>query len=150
MATATVTLSTTTLSRSVSVDDRDILLASLSGILPGMRLWVDRELMAVVDTTLPGGWSRVRRGVDGTASQAHSSSATVYIGRADQFYQDDPVGTPPAEVPVSPRINVITGDHWLAQGDEVGPGRDARYWQKVETTRSIGALGVRVSESSPS
>ena len=61
---ATTTLTTTTLARSVSIDDCDVLLDSLSGVEPGRRLFLDGELMAVEGAVLPGGLVRVRRGVD--------------------------------------------------------------------------------------
>jgi len=31
------------------------------------------------------------------------------------------------------------------QGDDVGPGMQARSWQQVTTTQAPGALGVRVN-----
>lgn len=146
---ATVTLSTTTLTNAVTADDRQIQVGSTSGLLPGVRLYIDRELLEVVGLLGYASIVNVRRGVDGTGASRHASGATITIGRADQFYSSDPVGLPPSEVPVSPYINVLTGVHWLAQGDETGPGRDSRWWQKRETTYSTGALGVRTTETLP-
>lgn len=147
---ATVTLSTTTLKAPASAGATSVNVASTSGITPGLRLWIDRELMAVerlgVSTLV-----HVRRGVDGTAAAPHSSAAVVTIGRGDQFYAVDPVGTPPHAIPVSPYINVMTGDVWLAKGDNIGPDGDTgRWWQKVSTSYATGALGVRQSTSDPS
>ncbi len=96
---ATETLASTTLSASLGASGGRVSLASMAGILPGMRLYVEGELMAVI---LCNGECSVTRGVDGTASVAHTSGATVYFGRADQFYQGPPMGAPPAAVLVSP------------------------------------------------
>jgi hypothetical protein len=145
---ATVTLSTTTLSAAVSASDGAFTLASTSGIVPGVRLFLDRELIAVVSLGL-GTSVNVRRGQHGTAAQAHASGSTVTIGRADQFYESDPQGLPPDVVLVSPWINVLTGAQWTAQGDESGPGLKARYWQQTVVTPAIGDLGIRVTSSTP-
>lgn len=144
---ATVTLSSTTLKADVSSDARLVQVDSTSGLTPGVRLFVDGELMAVV--SLEGGyWVKVLRGVDGTAAQAHRSNTTAYIGRADQFYAVDPSGTPPDAVPVSPYINVINGNIWLARGDVIPGG--PRYWQKQSVTYGQGALGIPTTTYDPS
>jgi hypothetical protein len=145
---ATVTLSTTTLVNSVDPLDQAISVSSTSGLTPGVRLYIDRELMSVISLGISP-WVNVRRGMDGTATSRHASSSTVTIGRADQFYQHDPVGLPPEEVLVSPWINVITGDRWTAEGDEAGPGVGGRWWQKTVVTHDTGALGVRTTTSTP-
>lgn len=144
MATATVTLSTTTLSQTTEPCESKVILASTSGLTPGVRLYVDRELMAVDRLTGIGNEAVVRRGVDGTAASRHATNTTVTIGRGDQFYQSDPVGLPPSVVPVSPYINVLTGVSWVAQGDEVGPGNAGRIWAPITITQAAGALGVTV------
>ena len=113
---ATVTLPTTTLGVGVLDKDTLVSLASTSGVFAGIRLFIDGELMKVVSLDVDP-WVRVIRGVDGTSAAPHPSTATVYIGRGDQFYQNDPVGRPPAAIPVSPYINVINGSVWFAQGD---------------------------------
>ena len=141
---ATVTLSTTTLARGCGVTDTRVQVASVSGLLPGMFLFIDRELMAYVQTGIANGigtWIDVRRGVGGTAATEHSAGSLFTLGRPDQFYSTDPVGAPPAVVPVSPYINVVTGDVWLMQGDENIGGE--RWWTKRVNTRGIGPLGVR-------
>ena len=148
---ATVTLSTTTLTFQVEPLETEVTLASVSGVLPGMRLFVDKELMAVTD--LVDGTSRVqvRRGVDGTPATRHSSSATVTLGDSDQFYAQDPVGVPDSAFPVSPYINALNGKVFFAQGDVAQfQGQPVnRWWQEVTTTYGQGALGVRYSESNP-
>jgi hypothetical protein len=141
---ATVTLSTTTLAQQVSASDTIFKLASTSGLIPGVRLYLDRELVTVVDIN-PDSSVDVARGVDGSAGSAHAYGSIVTIGRADQFYSSDPIGLPPNELPVSPWINVLTGAVWTAVGDESGSGLGARLWAQQTTTSTVGALGVRVT-----
>lgn len=95
-------------------------------------------------------WVNVQRGVDGTSASDHDSSAVIYVGRADQFYSADPVGSPSESIPVSPYINAMNGSIWYAQGDSLPAGRVYRWWQKVSTTYGQGALGVRTSTADPS
>lgn len=140
---ATVTLSTTTLTEAISATQRQIKLASTSGVLPGLRLYLEGELMAVDSLGPSSAYVNVRRGQDGTAGAVHSSSATVYIGRADQYYFTDPKGSPPDVIPVSPYINAKTGQIWYAQGDALPGGATYRWWQREATTYGIGALGER-------
>lgn len=150
---ATVTLSTTTLGNALGIDERRIALASTSSVVVGQRLYIDRELMTVLGFG-PTGWVDVARGVDGTKTSAHFPGATVYLGRADQFYRQDPVGQPPDAVSVSPYINVMTGDFWFAQGDAVqqvgGTSVANRWWQKAATTYDTTSLGIRTATQNPS
>lgn len=146
---ATVTLSTTTLSTPVGTSEKQIEVASTSGLTEGTRLWIDRELMSVVSLGV-GNWVNVRRGVDGTNASAHASTATVYIGRADQFYSSDPVGSPPDAVLVSPYINTRSGEVWFAQGDVLPTGQAIRWWQRQTTTYETGPLGIRTTTLDPS
>lgn len=144
-----ITLATTTLAASVDPLDQAVTLVSSSGVVPGMRLYVDRELMAVVSLGV-GTVVNVLRGVGGTATAAHSSSALVTMGTPDQFYMQDPVGPPPADVLVSPWINVVNGIQWVSQGDDTGPGQSARWWAPLQVTHDVGPLGVRTAVSAPS
>jgi hypothetical protein len=141
---ATVTLSTTTLQAGVDSGDRQVLVASTSGLTPDIRLWIDTELLTVVSLGVSN-WVNVLRGVDGTAAQQHDSGATITIGRADQFYGSDPVGAPEPAIPISPYINAINGTVWFAQGDTVG----SRWWQKQTATYGVGALGIRTVAYDP-
>jgi hypothetical protein len=75
---ATVTLSTTTLAAAVTVTDGQVKVVSTAGIVPGLRLYIDQELLTVVSLGI-GTAVTVRRGVDGTATTAHASTATVRI-----------------------------------------------------------------------
>ena len=147
---STVTLATTTLTNRVDAKDNELVLASYSGIYPGLRLFIDKELMNVESVRPDSRGVRVRRGHGGTAAVPHSSSAVVTIGTADQFYMTDPVGAPGESTPVAPYINVLNGKVFYAQGDAQPTGLTFRWWQEVTTTYSTGPFGVRVSESSPS
>jgi hypothetical protein len=109
-----------------------------------MRLYVDQELMGVRSLGI-GTSVNVFRGVDGTATTRHASSRPVTIGQASHFYDADPIGPPPAQVLVSPWINVRTGARWTAQGDESGPHGASRWWARTEYTHGVGALGVRTN-----
>ncbi len=146
---ATVTLATTTLVDTLAAGEAIAVVASTSDLAKGLGLWIDRELLAVASFG-PGTSVTVRRGVGGTASSAHSSGATVTIGRLDQFYETDPIGIAPIAVPVSPWINVITGDVWTAQGDEAGADATLHYWTKNETTHGTTAFGSPATTVAPS
>jgi hypothetical protein len=146
---ALATLATTTLSTAVEPNDSAVILASLEGITPGLRLYVDQELMGVRSIGI-GTTVHVFRGVDGTATTRHASSRTVTIGRADQFYDHDPIGPPPAQLLVTPWINVLTGAQWTAQGDETGADAAGRWWAKTEHTHGVGSLGVRTTTAAAS
>lgn len=142
---ATNTLATTTLVEAVSPSATSIKVASSSGLVAGVRLWVDKELMSVSGLGVPTSTYatvNVKRGVDGTSSHRHSATAVITYGRADQFYQTDPQGAPPQEVFVSPHINVLTGTVWFAQGDSNPLNGNVRWWQQQTTTYGIGPMGV--------
>lgn len=145
---ATVTLSSTTLATGTGAADPQVKVSSVSGLTPGIRLFVDGELMSVVSLGL-GTSVNVRRGVDGTAAAAHPQMATVWIGRADQFFQTDPVGQPAASVLVSPYINAANGSVWFAQGDSGPSSLSVRWWQQQITSNSVGPLGIITSSPSP-
>jgi len=145
---ATVTLATATLTYGIGAGDDEVTLSSVSDVVLGYCLWMDRELLKV--NRLVDGTNRVKvtRGVGGTAGAPHSSSAPVTIGRPDWFYSSDPVGAPPDAVLVSPYINALNGKTFVAQGN-VG-GSSARWWEESITTRGTGPLGVRTAEVAPS
>ena len=145
---ATVTLATTTLTTRLNSSETVICVASLAGILPGLYLFAGRELM-VVRSTGPSLCVTVGRGVGGTAAMDHSSSEVVTIGTPAQFYQSDPVGSPPDATQVAPWINAKNGKVWYAQGDSQPTGLTFRWWQDMTTTYSFGALGIRASDATP-
>src|SRR5678815_1405370 len=143
---ATTTLATTTLTNSLGVTGNRLVVASMAGMVPGIRLFIEGELMAVVGSN---GVVDVKRGVDGTAAQPHSAGATVYIGRADQFYQGPPVGIPAAVIEVSPYIDTLSGAVWFAQGDASSPGSLSRFWQQQTATRTAAPMGFRSTTLDP-
>ena len=140
---ATVTLATATTTKVTAVADQAITVDSVASIRPGLYLYVERELMKVRAMGI-GLSVWVNRGLAGTATTAHASGSTVTIGTPDQFYSTDPQGLPAGAVPVDPYINVLTGVHWTASGDDNdGPATAQRWWAQKITTRDVGALGVR-------
>jgi hypothetical protein len=146
---ATVTLSTTTLTNGIGPSDQEFRLDSYTGIVPGYRLYIDRELCTVNSIRSDGNGVDVSRGVDGTCACPHASSSVVTIGRADQFYQSDPQGAPAEAIEVSPYINTRNGKIYYAQGDPEPTGFTYRWWQDVTNTYGIGALGIRTREANP-
>ena len=140
---ALYTLATTTFASNVGELDTNVNLTSTTGVVPGMRLFADRECFAVEKLTGVGNYAIVRRGVDGTFNRPHNTIQTVYIARPDQLFMIDPVGIPIAGVYSNPHINVTTGVIWVVQGDDSGPGIYARTWQPVTATQTAGPLGVR-------
>ena len=145
---ATVTLAVTSLSLPVGPSDGQFKLASTTGIVPGLFLWLDKELVRVLSLGI-NPWVNVIRGQGGTGGIPHASSVAVYIGRGDQFYSKDPVGRPPEAIHVSPWINTRNGKVWFAQGDTEPPGVADRWWQEEAVTYDVGALGVRTRTSTP-
>jgi hypothetical protein len=140
---ATVTLSTTTLGPRVGASGRSVQVASTSGLIPGIWLFCDGELMSVVRLGV-GTDVTVLRGQGGTRATEHASGATIYIGRPDQFYSSDPVGRPPDAIPVDPHINAANGAVWFATG-----AGDTRRWERQVATTTAGPLGVSVTTLSP-
>lgn len=145
---ATVTLPSTNFLKFAEVGDRMITVESTSGLTPGVRLYCEGELMTVVSLGVGSGEVNVRRGVDGTSARYHEPSAPIWIGRADQFYSQDPSGSPDEIILVSPYINVQNGSVWFAQGD-AGIEGPYRWWQKQAMTADIGPLGVRTFTYAP-
>lgn len=146
-----VTLSSTTLPEPLSRDANEVKLTSTSGVLPGMRLYVDKESMEVV-RLLTSPWVYCKRGQDGTGGAIHPNGAIVWIAEAYQLYQRDPTGLPLTELLVSPWINTLTGDVFFARGDAVGAGAttNLRHWVKQTTTWTEGALGIVTISQDPS
>lgn len=139
---ATVTLAQATLAEQCDASQTIIKVSSTAGMLAGMYLFIDGELMRFTRTTIDP-WIEVRRGADCTAGLPHGYGAVIYFGQPHQFYKQDPVGKPAAAIPVSPYINVQNGKIWFAQGDP--STASTRWWQPQTTSYSIGPLGVRVS-----
>ena len=142
---ALYTLATTTFASNVGMLDTQVNLTSTTGIVPGIRLFANRECFAVEKLTGIGNYAIVRRGVDSTETRVHNTQETVYIARPDQLFVTDPTGIPLAGVYSNPHINVTNGVIWVVQGDDSGPGVYARSWQQVTTTQAAGPLGVRTN-----
>lgn len=143
---ATTTLPSTTFSTQAAHSEPQIGISSLTGIVPGLFLYADRELMRIMTIGVKSGINNfitVQRGVAGTVSHMHVAGQKCYIGRGDQFYTFDPKGAPPQEVIVSPHINVNTGDIWVVLGDDGGPQSANRWWSKLNVYNTVGSLGVR-------
>lgn len=147
---------TVTLARSVGPGDTALPLISGSGINKGDYIFIVdaagrgefmpiRTLAGVtVMPTNPPTIQVVRTGM----AASHGPNSLCYTGPPSAFYTVDPVGVPPAGV--QPYwINVRTGDLWVAQGDEQGPGSQTRFWQKQIITPGRGALGIRTFTPSP-
>jgi hypothetical protein len=145
---ATVTLSSTTLLPQVGASDNLLTLTSTSGIYPGMRLFIDQELMGVTGFGV-GTQVTVTRGLEGTSGAIHNSGAIVWIGTPEQFYSRDPVGRPPIATPVAPWINVRNGNVWFAQGDATPIGAATRWWQLATSTYENLPFGPTVITTSP-
>ena len=84
------------------------------------QIYVDRELMTVIginqtSTGTNGLALTVSRGQAGTRAVSHLSGATVYAGRPNWFYPNDPEGGSCvlANIIATPRINIITGNQWI-------------------------------------
>lgn len=148
MPTPMVTLASTTLARRCDHKTTLVKFSSTSGLTPGTCVWVDRELMSVVSLDVDP-WVNVKRGIGGSAASAHSPFATVLIGTPDQFFNSDPVGMPDRVTLVSPYVNVLTGDSWIAVGDDEPTGLDSRWWQKQVTTYGTTSLGIRTQITAP-
>lgn len=125
-------------------------LTTANYVVKGLGLWMDQELMQVLESLSDpvGVRFRVKRGVGGSQAQRHASTATVTIGNMNQFYSHDPKGRPRDVVLVSPWINSSNGKVFLPQGDG-SPDIAIRWWQDVTNTYGIGPLGVRTTVSSP-
>ena len=147
---ATVTLATATLQAEVNVSDGQIVVDSTSGLTASntnsVFLFCEGELMEVVSLGV-NPVVNVLRGVQGTGARYHEPGATIYVGRGDQFYSEDPVGSPKEVIPVSPWINVVNGSIWFAQGDAI-PGQ-YRWWQQQATVYDVGPVGVRTFTLAP-
>ena len=138
---ATVTLAQTTLAEGCDAAQTRIKLTSTAGVLPGLKLYTDGEVLAVMRLDIDP-WVQVRRGSCSTAAMSHYAGSIVYIGRDDQFFQGPPVGRPAPSIPVSPYIDVVGGKIYFAQGDAV-PAGTLRWWQAQTQTATVGPLGVR-------
>lgn len=145
---ATVTLRSTTLADGVDDKSTRIKVGSTTGMVRGLRLYVDKELMAVQRLDIDP-WVIVTRGVDGTPSLAHAAASPMFVGRADQFYMGPPEGKPQPAIAVSPYIDVVSGFIYFAQGDVIQGTTGNRWWQIQTQSFGVGPLGVRTVTLDP-
>lgn len=145
MPNATVSLNTTSFAVTVEPSDQIITFADTTNLsstnATQLCVYVDNELIRLVRPTTGSQWA-VRRGIGGTAASRHATNVVVWIGRADQFYDTDPIGLPLNEIAVYPYINVLNGSIWVPEGDETASGLQARIWSKVTRSIDPGALGI--------
>jgi hypothetical protein len=116
-------LATTTLSAAVAATDRDIKVASATSVATGRLVRVDQEMMRVAanytsgDTIVP-----VLRGINGTKTAAHNSSANVTHGAASDFAE--PFAGGPTSVLQTQRAREIVSISATATVTAPTPGSD--------------------------
>jgi hypothetical protein len=115
------TFTSTTLSAAITSSTKVISLASVSGIngqgtVPGNAtdLYIDRELLQVVQVNTVNNTATVIRGIGGTQAAGHISGSTVLAGQPSWFNNYSPEGSCTlAQTLVSPWINTREGTQWL-------------------------------------
>ena len=110
--------------------------------LVALYVYCEGELMKVIRVGI-GSRFVVRRGAYGTAAAQHDVGATCFVGAGHNFYDQDPTGSPRDVEPVSPWINVHSGNVWFALGDSEPNGLTRRWWSKQEMKYVTNSLGVR-------
>jgi hypothetical protein len=108
---AQTTTTSTTLTAAVTSSATTIRVAATTGFVVGTTsVLVDHEVMAV--NGISGLNITVMRGSNGTAAQAHNTSATVYVGPTGSFvaWPNDPMGRcTSTQYSYLPLLNVRTG-----------------------------------------
>lgn len=99
-------LATTTLSSAVAVNDTNIVVASATSMAVGRLIRIDGEELEVAKGYVSGTTIPVLRGRDGTATQAHVTTANVTHGTAADFAAPAPQTS--TTYPVAGRARVIT------------------------------------------
>lgn len=124
----------TTWAANVSETDTAVRVTSATGFTVGNFIWSDFEQMAI--QAVSGTTITVRRGVNGTAAQAHDSGDSALTGGAQYFHTNDPdlgqdctrgVG----QAAYSPWINVRSG--WISVCDN-GVTADWSQTRKFQQT----------------
>ena len=140
----------TALAKAIVASDTIIPLVSMANVNKGDVLFVDSEAMPTSKTVAPNLVSTPPAVLVARSGRAvaHGAGALVYTGPPAAFVTVNPSGVPAAGS-VAWQINTLTGQIWVAQGDEAGPGAQNRFWQLQSTIPGIGALGVRTSLTSP-
>lgn len=88
-------LTTTTLASAVAVTDRLLVVASATGFAAGSLIRLDGEFCEVAKNYVSGTTIPILRGVNGTATVAHPTSANVTVGPAGDFAGAAPQATVP-------------------------------------------------------
>lgn len=123
MTTPVVVASTTLVDALPATNQKYVTLANVTGVSPGIGLFVGKEAMSVL--TITGNLCRVTRGVDGTVAAVHAAGATVWIGpnRAvigeGPFWFESPVAGAACSLlteQYDQRIDVATGTRWKCAG----------------------------------
>jgi len=135
----------TTLALPVSVTDSQVVLASGTGVLPGMLLYFDRETMQIASVF--GATVQVYRGIQNTNVLAHSAGVPAYFGTADQFFSSDPKGACSANAAltfVRPQTGdtfTCTANSWLKVGTSGGSVTAANVAAAIQTQSGCTTSG---------
>lgn len=144
---ALATLPNTTFAQDVGVNDSTVALTSVADVTVGLFLVSGAESMKVIGFGPLSGMVTVLRGRSGTASRPHASTDVVWIGRGDQFYEQDPTGAPQSGPAVAPWINTLNGNVWWPLNNTTDTsGR----WQITTVSYTTGPLGVATVTFNPS
>ena len=111
------TLTQTTLAAKINSSQNTITVASTTGITVAPNttatvIFVDMELMTVLQVGPGAGELIVARGANGTPAAGHASGAMVLAGSPIFFIDHDPQGTTDNAL-VSPLVNTENGRQWL-------------------------------------
>ncbi len=111
------TLTQTTLAAKINSSQNTITVASTTGITVAQNttatvIFVDMELMTVLQVGPGAGELVVARGASGTPASGHASGAMVLAGSPIFFIDHDPQGTTDNAL-VSPLVNISNGRQWL-------------------------------------
>lgn len=89
-----MSLAKTTLAAACAIDDRQITVASATGIAVGYQIRIDMETLQVTKGYVAGSVIvPVLRGQSGTIAEAHANETMVTVGAAQDFTQNTPPQT---------------------------------------------------------
>ena len=107
---AQTSLTATTTSVALDALERNVRVASTSGVTVGDIAVVDAEAMRVLSIGTNPTRIRVTRGVEGTKADDHATASDIFIDPPDRFIKEDLVGScTVASTPYAPAINLNTG-----------------------------------------
>jgi len=121
-------LATTTLSSPLNPADVQMVVASATGLFPGMLVKVDGETLQVTKAYTAGGTQvPVLHGLDGSMTTAHKSGANVTFGTAADWAPPPPTGV--VSAPMTPILPIYsysaTGAITPSQGIHILNGTSA-------------------------